>query len=38
MSRIAHTTIDATLTGSFLLVWLVCWPFYRLYRFHSLHL
>jgi hypothetical protein len=34
----AHAALDITLTGGFLLVWLVCWPFYRLYRSHGLHL
>jgi len=36
-SHIAHTVFDTTLTGCFLIVWLLCWPFYRLYRSHTLH-
>jgi hypothetical protein len=38
LSRTAHTGIDTILTGCFLMVWLLCWPFYRLYRSRSLHL
>jgi len=38
LGRIAHTAIDTTLTGCFLMVWLLCWPFYRLYRRRGLHL
>ena len=37
LGRIAQTAIDTTLTGCFLVVWLLCWPFYRLYRSHGLH-
>ena len=38
ISHTAHTAIATTLTGCFLMVWLVCWPFYRLYRNHGIHL
>lgn len=37
VSKTAHRVMDSTLTGCFLLVWLICWPFYRLYRSHSVH-
>ena len=37
IAQTAHTAIDTTLTAGFLLIWLVCWPFYRFYRSHSLH-
>jgi hypothetical protein len=38
VGRIAHTGIDTILTGCFLMVWLLCWPFYRLYRNRFFHL
>jgi len=37
-NRATHIAVDTALTGGFLMLWLLCWPFYRLYRSHWYHL
>jgi hypothetical protein len=32
----SETMFGVLFSGSFMLLWLCCWPFYRLYRSHTI--